>query len=94
LPLEPSDLLRLADHPGLHGAHCTKCDRLFDAFDTPMRLDEAVMRMKGMSCPRCGKRKHLLLLMPSKYREMMEKQIADEAKCESIRQTADKYIPR
>lgn len=92
--MDAQDLFRLERHPGMHGVHCTKCDRLFDAFDTPTRLDEGLMRMKSLTCPSCGKRKHLNLLMPYKYREMASAFVAREAERERIRQIADKYISR
>ena len=92
--MDAMDLLRLDALPGMHGAHCTKCKRLFDAFDTPSQLDEALMRMKTLVCPQCGKRGNLMLLMPWVYREMVAKQVAEEDAREAVRQTADKYIHR
>lgn len=91
---DQSDILRLKQRPGLHGALCTGCDYLFDAHDTPSRLGDVVMQLKTIECPRCETRKNLLLLMPFKYMMLMEHRVAIEIKRENVRQTADKYIPR
>jgi DNA-directed RNA polymerase subunit RPC12/RpoP len=88
------DLVRLELNPGLHGAMCMSCKYLFDAYDTPAPLDDVLMRMKTLRCPSCGKRKHLHLLMPWKYREMVAAEIEAEAKREAVRTVADKYVPR
>ena len=92
--MDAADKFRLKMTPGMHGAHCQRCDYLFDAFDTPTPLNDAIMRIKTTRCPRCNKRDKLFLLMPFKYREMVAAAIATEQRREAVRQTADKYIPR
>lgn len=77
--MNDADLARIRSSPGLHGAHCTECDYIFDAFTTPAPLADVVMHMKTTRCPKCGKRKHLLLLMPPRYQEMAEERAAGAA---------------
>ncbi len=92
LPID--EVVRLNQRPGLHGVHCTLCDRLFDGVDAPLRLDEAVMRMKTAVCPSCGKRRHLHLLMPWRYRAVLVQRVRREQAAEAVRQVADRYIAR
>lgn len=89
-----SEQVRLKAAPGMHGAHCRRCNYLFDAYDTPQPLDDVIMRMETMRCPRCRKRDNLFLLMPFKYREMVAERVAAEDRHEAVRQVADKYISR
>jgi hypothetical protein len=88
------DIVRLSERPGLHGCHCTKCDRLFDAHDTPCRLDDGLMRIETLRCPTCRGRKHLMLLLPHRYRAMVAEAVAREVAAEATRRIADKYISR
>lgn len=37
------DLQRLSSRPGLHGAHCTECNYLFDAYETPSRIKDVII---------------------------------------------------
>ena len=89
-----SDLLRLKQRPGLHGAHCRACNYLFDAYDTPAPLNDVVMRLKTMRCPRCDSRENVDVVMPWKYVELVEVEIAADDRREAVRQLADKYISR
>jgi DNA-directed RNA polymerase subunit RPC12/RpoP len=89
-----ADVLRIKSMPGLHGCHCIKCDRLFDAFDAPLPMDEAVMRMATIRCPACGKRKHLVVMMHHRYVEMAQVALDEETERERVRQVADRYMPR
>jgi len=89
-----TDLLRLDLRPGLHGAHCTRCDRLFDAYDTPAPLADVLARVKTMICGECGERDKLMLLMPHKYREMVADAIRKAEAREALMRKVDKYIPR
>lgn len=86
--------IRLEASPGLHGAHCHRCNYLFDAFDTPQPLGDAIMRMETLRCPKCRKRDKLFLLMPYKYRELVAARALAEEHREAVRRVADKYIPR
>ena len=52
MPVDHTDLFRLTGRPGLHGAHCTECDYLFDAYDTPTRLGDVTMLLKKLSSER------------------------------------------
>jgi hypothetical protein len=70
--MDAADELRLKMTPGMHGAHCQRCAYLFDAFDTPTPINDAIMRMETTRCPRCKRRDKLFLLMPFRYREMVE----------------------
>lgn len=92
--MDTSDIVRLAAAPGMHGAHCARCDYLFDAFNTPQPLNDAIMRMEGMKCPRCRKRDKLFLMMPSRYRAAVADRVEDERRREAVRLVADKYIQR
>lgn len=89
-----AEQVRLDASPGLHGAHCQRCDYLFDAFYTPQPLNDAIMRMETMRCPKCAKRDKLFLLMPFKYRAMVADRALAEQRREAVRTVADKYIPR
>lgn len=92
--MRSAEQIRIEASPGLHGAHCQRCDYLFDAFNTPTPLNDAIMRMKTTRCPQCSTRDKLFLLMPFKYREMVAARIEAERRREAVRQIADKYIPR
>lgn len=92
--IDVSELVRIDLRPGLHGARCRDCDRLFDAYETPCPMDDVIMRLSTMRCPECGGRSAVDLLMPWKYREMVAASIAREAESERVRLVADKYIPR
>ncbi len=94
MPLTAIDLVRIKASPGLHGCHCEKCNRLFDAFDAPLAMDEAVMRMKVLRCPECGSRKHLMVMMHHRYVELAQQELDREAERERVRQIADRYIER
>lgn len=89
-----AEQIRPEASPGLHGAHCHRCDYLFDAFDTPQPLNDAIMRLETTHCPNCRKRDKLFLLMPFKYREMVANRVLSERRREAVRQVADKYISR
>lgn len=91
---DQADLQRLSDRPGLHGAHCTECDYLFDTYETPSRMNDVIMLLENICCPQCCERQSIVLLMPLTYRKMVEKQIAKEAERERVRLVADKYIER
>jgi len=92
--MRTAEQVRLESSPGMHGAHCRRCDYLFDAFDTPQPLNDAIMRMKTARCPKCRKSDKLFLLMPFKYREMVAERVIAEERREAVRQVADKYIQR
>lgn len=92
--MDRSDVARLEAMPGMHGINCTPCDYLFDAFDTPTRMQDALMRMRTLVCPICGERGGLLLLMPEAYRDQVLAKVEREERKEAVRQIADKYIPR
>lgn len=78
----------------MHGIHCESCDYLFDGFDTPAPLSDALMRMRTLVCPICGDRRRLMLLMPKSYRAQVLARVEREERKEAARQIADKYIPR
>ncbi len=93
-PVDRSDIARLEARPGMYGINCAPCDYLFDAFDAPTPLSDALMRMRTLVCPRCGERGGLMLLMPKSYRALVLASVEREERKEAVRQIADKYIPR
>ena len=72
-------MVRSMSSASMYGAHCTRCDYLFDAFDTPSPLEDALMRLETLLCPRCRQRNNLRLLMPDRYREMVAGRVSAAA---------------
>jgi len=93
--LSADEVIRLNARPGLHGMICRQCNDLFDGFDTPCRLDEAIMRMRTAECPTCSAgSRDLGLLMPRAYRDALVIKARNQAKVEAVRRVADLYIGR
>lgn len=56
-----------------YGYHCASCSRLWDAYQVPCPMDEALAHMKANATCACGSSK-VLVVMPKRYAELkMEK---------------------
>lgn len=60
--------------PQTYGCHCTDCERVWDCYQVPCPMEEALAAMKANArCTGCGSGR-ILIVAPERYDELkMEK---------------------